>query len=130
MARSLACRENPNYPGVGRIGRAVVLVLGQCSSAKYFPTKFGRLDLNPGFLGSRRVRRSSSRFFFGNQFFWKNSVIFRHFHKTLPHGKCCYSAPQIARDTNDGDSESREQGLQARVSFVVAEYHRYVDYIR
>ena len=46
--------------------------------------------------------------------------------ETLPHGKCCYSAPQIARDTNDGDSESWEQELQARVSFVVASYDRYV----
>ena len=39
VARPLARRENPNYPGVGRIGRAVVLVL-ECSSSKYFPTKF------------------------------------------------------------------------------------------
>ena len=51
VARSLARRENPNYPGVERIGRAVVLVLGQCSSAKYFPTKFDdelrRNSINP-----------------------------------------------------------------------------------
>ena len=57
----------------------------------------------------------------------ENSVIFSDFHKTLRHGKCCYSTPQIARDTNDGDSESREQGLQSRVSFVVAEYDCCVD---
>ena len=57
----------------------------------------------------------------------ENSVIFSDFHKTLPHGKCCYSASQIARDTNDGDSESGEQELQARVSFVVAAYDRYID---
>ena len=57
----------------------------------------------------------------------ENRVIFRCFHKTLPHGKCCYSAPKIARDTNDGDSESMKQELQARVSFVVAEYDCCVD---
>ena len=51
---------------------------------------------------------------------------FRHFHKTLPHGKRDNSAPQIARDTNDGDSESWEHRLQASVSIVVASYDRYV----
>ena len=46
--------------------------------------------------------------------------------ETLPHGKCCYSAPKIAREINDGDSESWEHGLQERASFVVAAYYRYV----
>ena len=56
----------------------------------------------------------------------ENNAVFRHFHKTLPHGKRDNSAPQIARDANDGDSESRDQGLQARASFIVAAYYRYV----
>ena len=50
--------------------------------------------------------------------------------ETLPHGKWCYSAPQIATETNNGDSESREEGLQARVSNATSEYDGYVDYIR
>ena len=49
------------------------------------------------------------------------------FFETLPHGKCCYSALQTPRETNDGDSESREQGLEAQVSLVVAEHGGYVD---
>ena len=56
----------------------------------------------------------------------ENSAIFSDFHKTLPHGKRDNSAPQIARDANDGDSESRDQELQARASFIVAAYYRYV----
>ena len=33
---------------------------------------------------------------------------------------CCYSAPQIGTEANDGDYESRPQGLQAAVSNVAA----------
>ena len=46
--------------------------------------------------------------------------------ETLPHGKCCYSAPKITREINDGETESWEHGLQERASFVVAAYNRYV----
>ena len=54
----------------------------------------------------------------------------RHFHKTLPHAKGECSAPQIGRETTDGDSETREQGLQVYVSHVVAAYDEYVDWSR
>ena len=60
---------------------------------------------------------------------WK-SAKFQHFHKTLPHGKGDFSAPQIAIDTNDGVSESWEYDLQAHVSQVVAECDEHVDQSR
>ena len=71
------------------------------------------------------------------KFYWKtcisevlvlDSFSFGHCLKkwTLPHGKGDYSAPQIARETNDGDSESWEQGLQDDASDIAAEYDRYV----
>ena len=56
---------------------------------------------------------------------WK--AISRHFHKTLPRGKLRHSAPQIGIETNDGDSESRERGLQADVSTDVTACGGYVD---
>ena len=37
-----------------------------------------------------------------------------------------FSAPQTATETNDGDSESWQQGLQAGVSYAVAEHDRCV----
>ena len=51
----------------------------------------------------------------------------RHFHKTLPRGNLHHSAPQIGIETNDGDSESRERGLQADVSINVTECDGYVE---
>ena len=44
--------------------------------------------------------------------------VFRQFHKTVPHGKGECSAPQIGKETNDDDSESKEQGYKHMLSLL------------
>ena len=56
-----------------------------------------------------------------------SSPYFQGFPQNLASRKLCYSAPQIGIETNDGDSESRERGLQADVTIDVTACDGYVD---